>query len=348
MSRISEIFRSLIRIEGVTRPGLVVETIAVASCRVTLSFQNEELHKSYFPPLAHIREKSLIRSDLNIEVVKSSPLTTDLESIVEFRSEQRPNLAPGKVHTLFLRNDGEVLAIQQRDNELLAVDYYSRNQAKAVVWTNSDLENSEYAHSHYLTSPFRSIFAWHFQNHSSYLIHASAVGDSEFGLIFVGPGGSGKSNAALGLLDTGMEYLGDDSVLISNLNGPEVFSLYSSARLNPADSSCFDFDENTKILREDGEKLRVYLGSRYRRKSPLTAVVALKPNQKDCSYSKTSFMDGFMKIAPNSMMHVPGIGQEYLSSIAGVLRGLSWYELSLTLDRKENSKIIRELVEVAR
>ena len=54
-------------------------------------------------------------------------------------------------------------------------------------------------------------------------------------MLLAGKGGSGKSTTALVCLHSSLVYAGDDYCLLATDDGPYVFSLYSTGKLNPDD-----------------------------------------------------------------------------------------------------------------
>jgi hypothetical protein len=83
-------------------------------------------------------------------------------------------------------------------------------------------------------SPFRHLLGWWLEAHGYEQVHAAAVGTTSGGVLFVGPGGSGKSTTALAsLLDTRLRYAGDDYVAVDPDPVPWLHSLYCSAKLEP-------------------------------------------------------------------------------------------------------------------
>ena len=73
-----------------------------------------------------------------------------------------------------------------------------------------------------------------------YLIHAGAVSFEDRALLLIGDSGAGKSTTAIGLVNAGCSYLGDDGCLIREHAGDvELLPLWSSFRLT--DSSLASF-----------------------------------------------------------------------------------------------------------
>jgi hypothetical protein len=85
-----------------------------------------------------------------------------------------------------------------------------------------------------IASPFRILFHWWAQSWGGQVAHAAAVGVEGRGVLLVGKSGSGKSTATLACLRQGLEFVGDDYVLLTTDPVPTAHPLYASAKLHPA------------------------------------------------------------------------------------------------------------------
>lgn len=89
-------------------------------------------------------------------------------------------------------------------------------------------------------APFRLILQHWLRPRQVHLLHAGAVGLPGRGAVLLAaPGGGGKSNTALACLDSPLQLLGEDFVAVDDAAAPRVWSLYSTAKLLPADLARF-------------------------------------------------------------------------------------------------------------
>ena len=91
-------------------------------------------------------------------------------------------------------------------------------------------------------APFRLILQRWLRARGVHLLHAAAVGLPGRGaVLLVAPGGGGKSNTFLACLTApALQLLGEDFVAVDGAAaGPRVWSLYSPAKLHPADLARF-------------------------------------------------------------------------------------------------------------
>jgi hypothetical protein len=86
-----------------------------------------------------------------------------------------------------------------------------------------------------LSSPLRTLFHWWMERHGCQLVHAAAVGAGGRALLAVGKGGLGKSSTALACLEAGLQFMGDDYVIVRTDPTPMVYSLYATAKINRED-----------------------------------------------------------------------------------------------------------------
>ncbi|KAA3605898.1 MAG: hypothetical protein D8M57_04890 [Candidatus Scalindua sp. AMX11] len=83
---------------------------------------------------------------------------------------------------------------------------------------------------------------WLFRNHGLYALHANGLVKDDFGILFLGGSGSGKSTAALSLIRQGWGYLSDDVNLIRHRSdGIEALAFQKG----------FSFDPHLSVLYPD-------------------------------------------------------------------------------------------------
>ena len=98
---------------------------------------------------------------------------------------------------------------------------------RAIIWANDLRDMPEWEHSF----PFRNLLHHYLAPTPWLMVHAGAVGNEWGGVLLTGAGGAGKSTASLACLDAGLDYAGDDFVLIDTGTG-YVHSLYHVAKID--------------------------------------------------------------------------------------------------------------------
>src|SRR5690606_10227789 len=96
------------------------------------------------------------------------------------------------------------------------------------------------------------------KEHGMQLTHTGAISNGKTAVLLSGKGGSGKSTTTLACLTEGLYYLGEDYSILAP--GPEVFSIYNSAKWRPHTRTLFphyeSFIENPSTA--NTEKALVY------------------------------------------------------------------------------------------
>ncbi len=96
--------------------------------------------------------------------------------------------------------------------------HWMRNLSKVPYWERS--------------FPLREILNWWYRDTPMQPIHSAAVGAGNSGVLIGARGGSGKSSTALSCLLAGMQFAGDDFVLVDT-DTLQAYSLYNIAKLEP-------------------------------------------------------------------------------------------------------------------
>ena len=116
-----------------------------------------------------------------------------------------------------------------------SVNLFDHERRTGIYW----VQNSAVLPYWVLASPVRTLFHWWMERNGCQLVHAAAVGVGDDALLIVGKGGLGKSSTALTCLEEGLEFLGDDYVIVRNEPRPTVYSLYATAKINREDIERF-------------------------------------------------------------------------------------------------------------
>ena len=93
------------------------------------------------------------------------------------------------------------------------------------------------------------------------MVHAGAVGTMAGGRCLLGGvSGSGKSTTSLfALTSPDLRFLGDDYVLVDGADRPEVFSIYSTAKIHEPDQARVPHIHAQVVGRQEEDKLVAFL-----------------------------------------------------------------------------------------
>jgi hypothetical protein len=203
-------------------------------------------------------------------------------------------------------------------------------------------------------APLRPLLSLWLNRRARLVVHAGAVGLPGGGVLLAGPGGSGKSNTALGTLTSALGYAGDDFTVLSVDPEPRADSLYSSGKLNPADLARLPFLEPALANRErlPEEKALFLLADRWPHKLlagfPLRAV--LLPCVSGAAVSSlrpAAPAEGLNTLAPSTFELSPAIEPGALGRLAELFRRVSCYHLDLGPESAQTADLIVELLQSA-
>ena len=126
-------------------------------------------------------------------------------------------------------NDLRFHAAFESGGKLLSLMDAHRKQAIYCVGIATDIPRFDVA------EPIRAILSWFMREHGHQLMHAGAVGTPQGGVLLLGRSGAGKSNTALGCMNSGLSYASDDFCVVTAGENPLVYSLYSTGKTHERD-----------------------------------------------------------------------------------------------------------------
>ncbi|MEP7356401.1 MAG: serine kinase, partial [Anaerolineales bacterium] len=217
----------------------------------------------------------------------------------------------------------------------------------ALLWTADAARLPRYE----LTFPARSILYWWAQVQALQMVHAGAVGHAGGGVLLVGKGGSGKSTTALACLQAGLDYAGDDYVLVDDQPTPRAHSLYCSGKLHAGHIGrlpvFLPLIHNHSHL--TSEKALLYLNDAYAPQLvadlPLSAIVLPRvTGAARTSYRRVSTVQSLAALAPSTMRQLPGAGPADYAHFSRLARCLPAYTLDLGQDLAEIPAVVLRLI----
>jgi hypothetical protein len=190
-----------------------------------------------------------------------------------------------------------------------------------------------------VASPLRTILHWWARGRGLQFVHGGAVGIDGQAVLLAGPSGAGKSTSALACLLGGLDYLGDDYLLVSTTGGPTVHSLYSAAKLQPGHLHAFP--ELSPLMANPGfgadEKglwfVQQHFPERTRRQAVARAVLVPRvTGRPETSLSPISAAAALIALAPSTIVQLSGADQGSLSAIGAFLATVPAHSLELGTD----------------
>lgn len=201
--------------------GSIERCFALADFVVSVKFVGGALAQCFTPALAHLELPPTDRSDAVFYIWDSESTGTDM-------------LPPPCSHGCFTsRGDIWTMGSQRFKSAYLwseyALNLFDTVTATGVYWIQAASESLPYWAK---ASPLRCLFHWWAETKGFQLVHAAAVGSECGAALITGKGGLGKSTTALSCLGKGLNYVGDDYVVVQLDPFARVHSLYCTAKLN--------------------------------------------------------------------------------------------------------------------
>ena len=314
----------------------VAETrfIAVNGVPIKLCFMAENAVLSVMPAFAHLEREPAGEILLTV-VIGDRGTSGDLMARSPWRGqieECRDRLLMVNHESFHMQYnpDSTILSLVDTDAE---VAYYYADDFEAVP-------------SYEKSAPLKFILHWFCEKHGMCLVHAAAVGVDGAGVLLVGRGGSGKSTTAVSAAVHGLEYAGDDYVVLGR--SPELCAagIYCSAKVN--DDVLARLPELhphvTNPGRGEDEKALVFLSEGFGPvcvgRIPLKAIVATRLSGGEASLKKSPPLPIFAEIASSTIFQMPGSGARTLSVLKGVFGELPVYSLELSGDFASNARVL--------
>lgn len=179
-------------------------------------------------------------------------------------------------------------------------------------------------------------------------VHAGAVGFRDGGVLLAGRSGSGKSNTAMGCLDSELGYASDDFCLVdpSHL---EVHSLYSTGKMHSRDLVRFP---NLQALignpdRIDRDKALFFLYEHFPQKIlsrfPLRSILIPRlGNEHSPRLVTASPAASLAALTPGTTLLMPSEAQATFRALADLVRRVPAFYLDLTSEIAQVPSVIEE------
>lgn len=210
---------------------------------------------------------------------------------------------------------------------------------EAIYWTDDAASLPYWAYA----SPLRTLLHWTMALFGRQLLHAAVVGTEDGAVLLTGPGGVGKSTTSLLCLADGMDFLGDDYVVVALDPTPRAYSLYSSAKLLQAQAGRLPMLAGlarppVHFRGHDGPEKTVYqlfpaLAAQMPPSLPLKAILLPQiADREDTGFGPAGFHATNRSAAFTTLAHLPRAGRQSQDFITRLCRALPRAELLLGRD----------------
>ncbi len=329
--------------------------ISLAGKPISIFFGSSELAQLLSPAISHLECSLAGPAELNIFVCDSNTHPV-LKWSPELSAQDQLKLPSSPSHPVIYGKHEQMQFAFQFAPSLLSIDLYD-GVSRAVLWIDSCRQYiSHVAES--LCYPFRTIFAWFVADNTGCLIHASAIADERGGLAFSGTSGSGKSTCALISALSGKTFIGDDAVIISCKDSLSLYSPYCYARVRPDElehyptltASSSKIANNHSSGLPGAEKLSfsmLTLGKSIGSKSANFRAIVFPEVVNGLEKSKAvqiSPAAALRRLAPSSLLHIPGYGQTALARLAQISCSVPCYHWQLGIRRQEIVDLVERVL----
>jgi len=303
---------------------------------IRLRFAGPALISSLTPALSHLQTNPVSHPDLTIYLwdskstgIKMARPTWTIDDYLQFGLINGFNTEQFK--TQFM-------------NALYMVDL---RMGKAAYWI-PDAKNVPYYRT---ITPLRTIFNWWFNEHQRFILHAASLGLPEGGVVITNKAGSGKSTTALSCIGSAIKYAGDENCLISLDPEPYAYSLYCSGTLEAEDIDRIPrlTPYLSNVSRLNIEKAIYLFNNDYQaymiKGFPIIAILIPRVSGKvDTMIRKKPVSQPLLALAPGSLFQLPGVGGEYLGSLAELIKRVPCYSLELGTQINQIPHVIERFI----
>ena len=312
--------------------------LAIAGRTLRLRFAGPALKPALCPAFAHLQLAAMGAGAADLTVACFDSASTGVAMVPPpFALHDLP--ANGEIPGL---GGSRLRAYYRMATGMLSIVDVDAGQA--LVWVRDAAQLDAYE----AAGPLRHLLAAYFEETGLCIAHAAAVGRAHGGVLLGGRGGSGKSTTALGCLAAGMDYAGDDQVLVDP-GSAMVHGLYATAKILPATIARFAalaplFAEARRPLR--GEKTVGFLAGRpgVGARFALRAILLPRVTGGEARLTPLPAGETLRALAPSTILQSTGTAAT-LAALARLTARVPGYRLELGDDPTLLPALIDRLLE---
>ncbi|WP_018232756.1 hypothetical protein [Thioalkalivibrio thiocyanodenitrificans] len=302
------------------RGGSVHRDYRIHRWTLRLRFTSTDLAEALTPAIDHLRVEGARQIDFEIrcwhDQVPGRPMPAMPWNNTDI-------LAQGHIRGF---NEGPFRTVYQHGTD--ALNMIDLERGTGLFWVR-DLQLPDWEKA----APLRNLLHWWSQEHGLQFMHAAAVGEGGDCVLIVGPGGSGKSTTALAALMAGMDYAGDDYVLLETGEAPRVHALYASAKLEPQQLGRFP-ELGPHARHQGGDKTILMIASIPGRQMahPMRIRAVLVPRVTGGPVTRITGLNGgeaLRALAPSTLFQLPGGRHHAFRQLSALARRLPCHRLEL-------------------
>ena len=312
--------------------------IVLAGSRIRLRFAGEGLRPVILPAFSHLAAPVEAQPDARIDIWEGGRDGAEAEwgRLLERSLDAAPQLT--------VVGERLVATYDRTAGSLTAVDRGSRH-ARFVTPAASGLDWGERG------APIRTALHWLVDEPGRRLMHAAAVGRDGDAVLLTGPSGSGKSTLSLACLEAGLDFLGDDYVLIELGSPPRVHSVHATAKVDAGSLRLLPgLREEVTVAAGEGlrEKAVIDLSrssqGQLRRDARLRAVLMPRLGAQRSALRAVGAREAVLALAPTTTFQMPDLRGHSLALAVALAKQVPAYVLELDGDPRSGASVIEEML----
>lgn len=325
--------------EAACESGLIEADASFAGSRVRLRYASERLHALQTPAFHRLSTPGEVEPEITISVWE-----TEMPALVSDWRARLAAVAPEAEAPQIVA--GPMTAMVQPEVESLTLIDAEARAAWFTVPAGGRLGWWEQG------SPLRPALHRLLTAPGRRLMHAAAVAVGEAGALITGPGGVGKSTLALACLEQGLDYLGEDYLVLEAGTPPRAHLIYATAKLDARSLELLPGMREAVVSppAEGGAKAILQLGRDWagsvRESAAVTAIIVpdVRPGADGARLLPVPASVAVLALAPSSTLHSHDPEGSALALAAAVARAVPAYRLELG-DPAAGARVVRELLE---
>ena len=322
---------------AVARCGEEEHAVNVAGKVVKLRFAGRAMVEPIMSAFSHLALADPETPDLTISIWDSTSTKVRLPANRLFQAVDGPGIHP------MYHSSSLMLAFQPGDRVMSVLD---TDRSRALYCAGDAVTYPYWERS----SPLRAILNWWLQLRGLQLVHAAAVGRPGGGVLLPGKDGAGKSTSAVECLRSGLEFAGDDYVLLQP-SPPVVHSLYCSAKLEV--SQCARYHElfpDARLGASHDEKCLGFVDTAYpdrvAKRLPVAAVVLPTVTGRARTIIKpTTAARALLALGPATIFQLRSDGPATFSALSRLLSQVPSFVLEAGTDLEAIPETISSLLD---
>jgi hypothetical protein len=323
----------------------VTQTIDLAGISIRLIFAGPTLRDALYPALTHLQAPCDAPAQVTLHIWDSASTRIDVPPppCEQNQFTDRGDIWGFESTRILTAFHWVECSVALLDTDSLTGIFWMDDVAALPYWSKA--------------SPLRTLLHWITRHFGLHLLHAAVVGTEAGGMILTGKGGIGKSTTALLCLEAGMQYIGDDYVVVALAPEPRAYPLYGTAKLDPAQAERFPRLSAVQVLPEAANnpsisgpaktvfKLFPGWASQMPKSMPLVAIAMPQISaQAGTDFAPIDSMTLLRSASFTTLSHLPRAGSASHEFIAELCQKLPRFILRLGYDFHEIAGVIRDFI----